>query len=273
MTSLPLKYSYFNKIMMIIFIFCFAPFNARGQDQASLSLQISGAGPSTSAVALLAENFTKAHPEIFISVPSKSIKHKGGLEWVTTHKQLFGRLGRALSQKDLLNYPSAREIPIGKIKIGFAVQKDVALTNLTTTQWKDIYTEKITNWSKLGGPDKRIILLGREDGEASLQTIINDHPFFENISFMKKFKKDHLIINAIGKVPGAIGFASTSGLSTNQDVKLIKIEGFHSGQQIGLVYNTVNEGTEIVHLMKTFIDSEVWRKTLVDNGFIPMDRY
>jgi len=48
--------------------------------------------------------------------------------------------------------------------------------NLTTKQVKQIFTGKITNWNELGGDDKEIVVVSREDGSGSrdaFQEIVN----------------------------------------------------------------------------------------------------
>jgi phosphate transport system substrate-binding protein len=234
----------------------------------SKTLVISGAGPSTKVVELLAKEFVEAHEGYRIIVPPKSIKHKGGLEWATVRGKLFGRTGRPLSDKDRESYPTAVELPIAQVKLSFAVHKDLGVTELTLEQWKKTYEGVIRNWKELGGRDKPIMLLGREKGEAGLSAICKIYPFLGECAFKKVYRKEHKMIDAIDGIPGAIGFSTEQNLSARPELRVLKIEGFSCGLRVGLVYDVKNEDTETVKLMKAFIHSEPWRKAIEENGFL-----
>lgn len=252
----------------MVILFC-SPVHGLGQTKTKLV--IAGAGPSTKVVELLAREFSAAHSNYEIEVPVKSIKHRGGLAWATTHRQMFGRLGRPVSEADWESFPTARELPVAKIKLGFAVSRDLGVEHLTAAQWKDICTGAIQNWQVVGGPDRRIILLGREKGEASTRVLINDYPFWKDVVFHKIYRKDHLMIGAITTVPGAIGFAAAEALSSSDHLTLLRVDGFNSGQQVGLSYDEHNESAETVSLMKVFVNGKPWRNILTENGFVPLD--
>lgn len=259
-------------LIIVVHLLCFAV-NSYGEAvSGKKNLQISGAGPSTEVVKLLAREFSKAYPQYEITVPLKSIKHRGGIAWGTRLGQLFGRLGRPLSVDEKKDFPSAREIPIAKIQLGFAVNVNLGIKEISLSQLEKIYTGAVTNWQELGGPDQPIIVLGREQGEASLTHLQKDYSFFQQNNFHKIYNKDHLLSRAIVHVPGAIGFASKSSLSTLENVVVLEIDGFHSGQQVGLVYDVKNENHEAVQLMKSFVTSDTWRRALLGHDIIPLDK-
>ncbi|MCB2184546.1 MAG: substrate-binding domain-containing protein [Desulfobulbaceae bacterium] len=258
-------------LRILLFSFLF-PLCCYGQSQdETIKLQISGAGPSTEVIKFLAKEFHEQYPHIEIDVPERSIKHRGAIAWTTHRWQLFGRLGRPLSEYDLHFFPRAREIPVAKVRLAFAVGKNLILPRISMEQLKDIYTGQIANWKEVGGPDKKIILLGREKGESSLAFLQKDYPFFSEARFHKIFKKDHLMIRGIAHVPGAIGFAARSNLLANDDIAVLHIDNFRSGQQVGLVYDVSNDQNDIVQLMKKFVQNKRWRRALIDNDFLPLD--
>ena len=231
---------------------------------------IAGAGPSTKVVELLAQEFCAVHEGYTIIVPPKSIKHRGGLEWVTKTDRLFGRTGRPLSAEDWEAFPTVIEYPIAKVKTAFAVRKDLGVTKLTLEQWTNIYKGTIRNWKDVGGPDKPIILLGRAKGESVFTAVTNEYPFFEEAKFPKIYDKEHQIIRAITRVPGAIGFSSKSVLAAEKELTVLDIEGFSAGLRVALVYDRKHKDAETVQMMNTFIQSNRWRKALEEHDFLPV---
>lgn len=229
------------------------------------TLQISGAGPSTQAVQLFAEAFTRQHPEYTIVVPAESIKHRGGIVWALRHGQLFGRLGRPLSAADREEFPTARELPLAQIRIAFAVHRDLGVSVLTHAEWVAIMQGELTNWRQVGGPDVPIIVLGREPGEASRQIIEDDQPLFRQARIRKFYSKDHLMVRAIATVPGAIGFATEGALVAEGTLSLLDINGFASFLSVGLVYEAGREADPLVSLVRAFVVSSHWHALLQGN--------
>ena len=116
----------FGKMIVFMSVVCFLSISfttLAGESGDTKTFVISGAGPSTKVVELLAQDFCSAHNEYKIIAPPKSIKHKGGLEWVAELGRLFGRTGRPLSETDRENFPMLVELPIAKVKIAFAVDQ------------------------------------------------------------------------------------------------------------------------------------------------------
>ena len=56
---------------------------------------------------------------------------------------------------------------IGQDALVFLANDTNPVTSLTTQQYKDIYTGKITNWSAVGGPDQKIVAYERSESSGS----------------------------------------------------------------------------------------------------------
>jgi len=186
------------------------------------NFMIAGAGPSTKATGVLAKEFMAAHPGYTIVVPPKSIKHAGGLKWATTQNMLFGRTGRPMSELDKKSFPAAVELPIAKTKVAFAVRKNLGINKLKLQQWIDIYEGRIKSWKDVGGPDIPIILLGRKQHAGGLKWATTQNMLFGKVKFPKYYDKEHQIIKAIGRIPGAIGFSTLSNFLQQKNKKTIQ---------------------------------------------------
>lgn len=230
-----------------------------------IKLVIGGAGPSTFMTTVLAEEFCRQYPEYEISVPPRSIKHRGGLQWVTERGQLLGRLGRPLGPEDRKEFPEARALPFAFVKIGFAVPTSLGVTKLSLEQWRGIYSGKLVNWSEVGGPDKVIVRLGRKPEESVFRTIVYSYPVFRNASFVTILDKDDQMVRSIKRTPGSIGFSDLLALGKHPELQVLDIEDFDCLLEVGLVYHESNTNDESIKLMKNFIASPSWREMLTKN--------
>ena len=93
----------------------------------------------------------------------------------------------------------------------------VGLTNLTVEQIAGIYSGEITNWSQIGGIDKPIAVISREDGSGTRECL---EDAFEEIdadwtirSEVVKLNSTGAMINQVNLVVGAIGYISIGKLS------------------------------------------------------------
>lgn len=64
-------------------------------------------------------------------------------------------------------------VPIGKEAFVFLVNTNNTVDNLTVQQVKDIYAGKYTNWKELGGPNRLISPLIRNEGSGSQSALLN----------------------------------------------------------------------------------------------------
>lgn len=227
---------------------------------------IAGAGPSTAIVNLLAEELGEKHN---IVVPPESIKHAGGLKWVADGNGTFGRTGRPMNAKEKAEYPQLRELFLASLKIGFVVNKDSGTSKITLEQLEKIMTKEITNWKEVGGNDKRIILLGRETGEALYSELSEVYPFMKNVKFVKNFKKDPLMIAGVIENSGSIGFGSKPNFVGEDDIIILDIKNFRAGVKVGLVYDVKTERNDFVQDVKKYIGSSKWRSIRSANDLLP----
>ena len=84
--------------------------------------------------------------------------------------------------------------PIGREAFVFLVNKNNPVNNLTMSQLKDIYSGKITNWKDVGGANRPINIVQRNQGSGSQTTL------------EKLFGKD-IASNFFGPLGASIGFS------------------------------------------------------------------
>lgn len=231
---------------------------------------IAGAGPSTKVVELFFAQF-RLQPSAagyeFV-VPPMSTKHAGGIR--NSNGFLFGRTGRPLNEKErALN---KEEIYLAKVPIAFATGEGINISTLTIPQLEQIFLGKISNWKELGGPDARILRVGREPTEALLTELKGDLPFFNEATFDVIFLKDDQVVEFLKLPIGqyAIAFGAEPNFSA---VKPLVIEGdFQAGVRLGLVYDLANADHPLVQAVSSYANSDEWRTLVRQANLIPVAR-
>ena len=122
---------------------------------------------------------------------------------------------------------------IGSEAFVFFVHKNNPIESLTTEQIKKIYSGEITNWSEVGGEDKKIVAYQRNEGSGSQSMLIRfmgDTPIMEpdmqtNVGGMGEIIEE---VADYKSNPTSIGFSFrfyVEGIIQNPEIKLIAIDG------------------------------------------------
>lgn len=116
--------------------------------------------------------------------------------------------------------------------IAVVVHQNNPVTDLSSEQVASIFKGEITNWSEVGGPDKDILVVSREDGSGTRGAFEEIMDLIEEVDGkkMSSVREDALIAEGNGAVRAniakkeyAIGYISFSYL--DDTVKALKING------------------------------------------------
>lgn len=137
----------------------------------------------------------------------------------------IGLLAKPSSQQ--LEYASKNNVelilePIGYESFVFLVNKNNPIDSLTIEQVKGIYSGKYTNWSELGGYNKEIIPLQRNEGSGS-QT-----------AFLSLMNGEKTITKPINRFGSAIGFSFryyVEDVVKNGNVKMISLNDVYPNKE------------------------------------------
>jgi phosphate transport system substrate-binding protein len=183
-----------------------------------------GTGSGAEIIKGIGQAFTKANAGVTISVP-KSIGSGGGIKAVGTEEAKIGRIARKIKEKEKsygLTY-----LPVARLPIVVMTHKGTGVKSLTPQQICDVYSGKITNWKEVGGKEGPIRVIRREDGDSSLEVLLNTLPGFKQITMTAKSKttlSDPETIEATEKTAGAISFGPYSN-AKGADVTVVTIGG------------------------------------------------
>lgn len=113
---------------------------------------------------LLAEEYAREHP----SEPVINIQGGGstaGIEAALSGTADVGMSSRALREAELAQGLSRQ--PIAYDAIAVVVHLDNPVSSLTSEQVRQIFAGELTNWNQLGGPERPITLITREEGSGT----------------------------------------------------------------------------------------------------------
>jgi len=155
-----------------------------------------------------------------------------------------------------------------------------AIKGLSIDQIRNIYSGACTNWKEVGGPDRPIVLLQREQGSSTVETF-NDIVMGKTPVSMKVITlfNNREIRTRINVTPNAIGYIGHSWI--DKSVKPLLVNGIdHTPFTIKngtyplcrKLYMYTNE--KPFGVLKRFVEYSSTvdgRERLTENGFIPVD--
>jgi phosphate transport system substrate-binding protein len=135
--------------LLVGLIFCAS--HADTFAQTAGSLVIAGNGPEQTTIEALARAFEKANPRAYIDILWD--EHSKPLQLVTTGQAQIAVTG--------IEDPALAATQIGWDGIGILVHLSNFTKEVSKQQVADIFSGKIKEWSELGGPETKILLIDR----------------------------------------------------------------------------------------------------------------
>lgn len=132
---------------------------------ANVKITVAGSTTVQPLAEKLAEVYSAKYPNVQIDVQGggTGVGVKSGGEGTVD----IGAASRDLKDDEKKQYPDLRQIMIAWDAIAIVVNPSVTVSGLSKDQIRDIYMGKITNWKQVGGADKAITLVSREEGSGT----------------------------------------------------------------------------------------------------------
>jgi phosphate transport system substrate-binding protein len=171
----------------------------------------------------LAEAFSAINKGVDITIQGggSSVGVKSGGEGTVN----IGTASRDITDDEKKQYPDMRVFIIARDGIAVIANPGVSVSNLTKKQVADIFSGKITNWKDVGGADKPIVVVSREEGSGTRNA-------FEELVMGKNNpivatailqSSNGAVRTTVSTTPDAVGYLSFGYL--DQSVKALSIEG------------------------------------------------
>ncbi len=175
------------------------------------SITISGSTTIIQTMQLIAEEYMKKYSYMNISV-------SGGGSGQGASNTINGTSDIGMCSRDLKATESEKGLVptvIGKDGVAIIVN-GAGVDNLTIEQVAKIYSGEITNWSQVGGVDKEIAVVCREDGsgtrecfEESVKKAVSDWTMKSDVNSLAS---TGAVISMINSTSGSIGYISIGQL-------------------------------------------------------------
>lgn len=118
---------------------------------------------------------------------------------------------------------------VGLDGIALVVNPANKLENITLEDLAKVYSGEITNWKELGGDDKSIVVIGREDGSGTRDGFESIVMGDKEPKYAQELESTGSVINAVATTDGAIGYASLANV--DETVKALKIGGVEATEE------------------------------------------
>ncbi len=167
---------------------------------------------------------------------------------------------------------------VAVVGMAAVINPAIKIDNLTRQQLVDIFTGKITNWSSVGGPDQKVILVNRPKASGTRAT-------FKNYALSGAEEANGIEEDSSGTVrkivketPGAIGYLALSYLDGS--VKAVSIDGVEPAKD-NIVsgkypvwaymhcYTKGNPGGAIDAFLNYLMTDDVQKTIVPQLGYIP----
>ena len=191
-----------------------------GSGGGGLSGKITESGSTTvqPVAEKLATAFTKDNPNAKVVIQGGG--SSAGIKACNDGTVDIGAASRELTASDptLVTHLLARD------GIAVITNPDNSISGLTKQQVRDIFSGNITNWNQVGGADKKIIVISREEGSGTRTA-------FEDMVMNKQLITSDAILQtstgtiktAISGTPYSIGYLSLG--YTDANIKTLAIDG------------------------------------------------
>jgi len=246
-----------------------------------LSGQITEAGSTTvqPLAEKLAEAFSAQHPEVEITVQGggSSVGVKSAAEGTVD----VGAASREIKDSEMQEFPDLVVHTIARDGIAIVAHPDVAVDGLTKDEVKDIFAGEITNWSEVGGPDKPIVVVSREEGSgtrAAFEEMVmgKEGPPIVDTAILQP--SNGAVRTTVATTPDSIGFLSFGYL--DESVKALAIDGVEPTEANAasgdypivrpLNLLTKGEPSGVVKAWLDFILGDEGQQIVADEGYIPV---
>jgi phosphate transport system substrate-binding protein len=188
-----------------------------GESQSLLTL--AGSTSVAPFIELVAEAYLEEHTGVLINV--QAIGSGAGIK-----AAIAGTTDMGMSSRDLKSEEAQTLTPIliARDAIAIIVHPDNPLHNLSLKQTQAIFAGRVTNWQEMGGPNREITLVSREEGsgtrEAFQKLVMGD----EEVTSRSLRQGSNGAIRAIvANDPYAIGYISLG--IVDETVRAISIDG------------------------------------------------
>jgi phosphate transport system substrate-binding protein len=265
-------------VLVVLAVVALAAMSFSGRDKGGQTVMVLGSTSIHPFAEVLSQDFDKRQSAVYVEVQGGG--STAGLQAVVNHVAEIGMCSRGLNEQEKGAY---LPIEIARDGLAIVVHAGNPLDGLTTEQIADVFAGKITNWRELGGPDKEIHVITREEGSGTreaFQKLVmgKDRRIFRRAVTQESNGAVHeLVLHD----PAAVGYMS---LGLAKELKLLKVDGVEPTRQnvmnksyalVRPFLFVVRRGEPVSDSARQFIDfvlSESSQRMLEREGLVAADK-
>lgn len=192
-------------------------------DTLSGTIMVAGSSTVQPLAERFAEAFSAMHPNVRVEVQGggSGIGVKSAGEGTTD----LGMASREIRDSEKEEFPEMGIYVVALDGIAIVAHSDVAVDDLTMDQVCEIFAGDITNWNEVGGPDRMIIIVSREEGSGTRgafdELVMGDDALIAATAILQQ--SNGAVRTTVATTPDAIGYLSFGYL--DDSVKTIAVDG------------------------------------------------
>lgn len=262
-------------LWIIFLLFAIMLFSGCVKDDGDAGLTIAGSTTVQPIVTRAAEVYENNNPDVRVSVQGGG--SGTGIRLVGEGSVDIGASSRELKGDELLKHTDLTAHTIAVDSMTIIVHPSNTIEDLSIGQIRDIFTGKIKNFREVGGPDRRIVLVVREDGSgtrSAFEEMVMGGEETSNTALQKP--ASGAIRFTVAGNENMIGYLGLGYL--DEKVKAVSVDGvFPSGENVKkgeyplsrkLYLITKGKPTGEAKKFIDFILSDEGQKLVEEEGFI-----
>jgi phosphate transport system substrate-binding protein len=250
------------------------------------TLQIEGSttvGPIADA---FAEAFKSNYPGLEITV--KKTGSGDGAAALIDGRCDIATMSRFMKDKEFKTAVDRGVFPVAHVVamdgVCVVVHPSNPVTQLSTSQIRDIYKGKITNWKEVGGTDLPIVVISRDNSSGTYETfhelVMNKEEMGSKVEYVNSNPQAHARVKT---TVGAIGYVGIGFLDAN--VKALKVDEILPSKQtiatgqypvarpLFMFTNGYPQLGSMTYKFCTFYLTETGQEIIEAKGFVPVTNY
>lgn len=242
------------------------------------SIRLAGSTSMEKLIEALSEAFMNKYPKVTVS--TEATGSEKGIEMMLLGSVDIGNVSRRLSESE--KNQGAVENIIAIDGIAIITDKENSVKNLTIDQLVKIFTGEIKNWSAVGGKDQAIVVIGREKGSGTRDTLEETLGIGGKSQYSYELNGTEEVIEKVASTSGAIGYVAGNSMDdtiltmTIEDVELT-VENMKQGfyllirPMVMVTDKDVPLKGDLIQGFFTFIKSEEGQEIINRLGMIPAE--
>ncbi len=173
----------------------------------------------------LAEAFSAVQPDVTVSITGGG--SGVGINALINREIDIANASRSIKSKEIssarANGVNPVEIVIALDGLSVIVNSKNPVSRLTIDQIGAIYRGEITNWSQLGGPNKKIVLYGRQPNSGTFVFFRDEVVKGEYATSMRQMNGNAQIVEGVNADEGGIGYVGLGYIKGISGIKPLSV--------------------------------------------------